>query len=617
MNVNGIDNFNFFQLIEHEYDLEVEQDQSNTNISMPPPPLVPSPSPPSPSPSPQSAEVIGARLDNHERRLEVLESASLSPSSRATSSTSPPLSLPSLSMSAAACPLGCGNMTGLGLKAPPTDLRKHIQSIAHVEAALCLLPPALFNASDPSARLCVCDAQLPPVTVNLERVFKSRGNSDAFSPAIDGQFCQNRVCLALKSISPAMRAAIDSTQAQLRTIYHPDGSRVRPTKRRTFEGDQTVAVAFAADKFSTPGAVYVVFDAANNQLRVQMKRPTVSTFHVAHVARMHRWMRHVLHFAPSHHKLWDSHVAVADSGFIDAFVIASSSDIGDIDSAADRELLHTRIASGELVLCAGRSDGWLELVQATSATERTRIALPLSHLQPHSFRRFDAQARPSLPLLSDSHAAPLSQPFDVRMQHYTPCQVSIGSGMVKLEMLCKCGGWFLVAPSTAVEQKQQQQCDSALVAAALEEQRKRGRDILRALIDMAELEEMSQQAREALGARQRAIDAIEQAEQLRLQNIALSQRLADAERVARERNVNTGASDNAALLARIAQLERRLAQAKQRESDAIQVSRPVGTPPQPVGAPAPHNSPLRRCFASTPRQPRRLWKANFEQLAST
>jgi hypothetical protein len=213
-----------------------------------------------------------------------------------------------------------------------------------------------------------------------------------------------------------------------------------------------VAVAFGRDKFSTPGAVYVVFDATTNQLRVQMKRPEIdgkpTSFHVAHVARMHRWMKHVLHFAPHRHKLWDSHVAVADSGFIDAFVLATAADVGDIDNVDDRERLYQRLASGELALCAGRSDGWLELVPVGEvARQSSRIALPLTHLQPHTFRRFDAQAQPSLPLVSERQA-PLPQ-FDVRMQHYAPCAVHTASTIVKLEMLCKCSGWFLVASGGA------------------------------------------------------------------------------------------------------------------------------------------------------------------------
>lgn len=465
------------------------------------------------------------------------------------------------------CPVaGCGAGTGLHVNAPPKDLKRHLQFRSHVEASLGLLSASLFGGAPTRVDLCQCGS--PPLAsfaVCVESAVKSDRNAQIaeFFKGITVRFCQNRTCLAPVEATPALLRAIDAAQERLRTdVYNTNGTR---KKKRHLRGDQAVAVAFASAKFSTPGAVYCVFDASDNQLRVQMKRPETTTFHVAHVARMHRWMRHVLHFVPHQHKLWDTHVAVADSGFIDAFVLAKASDVGDVDNAVDRERLHQRIAAGELVLCAGRSDGWLELASVASPSLQSRIALPLAHLQPHSFRRFDAHAQPSLPLLSEGQGVPLST-FDVRMQHYAPCSVVPGSDTVKLEMLCKCGGWFLVAPS---------QSPRGASEAALAEEQNRGRRILQSLVDVAELEQLSQQALEAAAARQRAIDAIEQAEQLRLQVISLSQRLAEADRAARERT----APGDAELVARIAQLERQLKQKQQVERVATAFdSVPRGAP---------------------------------------
>ena len=87
-------------------------------------------------------------------------------------------------------------------------------------------------------------------------------------------------------------------------------------------------------------------------------------FYVAHVARTHRWLQHVTHFAPNRQEFWQSHVAVATSGFVDAFAVVSKDvDIDlkidtELDNAA-REKLIANIACDEVLLCAGRSDGWM------------------------------------------------------------------------------------------------------------------------------------------------------------------------------------------------------------------------------------------------------------------
>jgi hypothetical protein len=577
--------------------------------------------PRSPSPPHQQqrhADPLVVRVDDHERRLcalEAVETRNTNTNANVTNNNSNAAA----SFTAALCPiLGCGNSTGLGARSSPSDLRKHLALRAHVEAVLCLSPPTIFRqTSGHNLQMCSCDvnsAFVLDVGHQLSLRKRNNGISDFFRQveADALHLCQNKACLGVKKTTPLLLRAVAVTQQHLRDKVY--ASAAKPHKRARspqddaqaeqevdnandnddeLSGDQTVAVAFGREKFSTPGAVYVLFDAANNQLRVQMKRPDIDgkpvSFHVAHVARMHRWMKHVLHFAPRRHKLWDTHVAVADSGFIDAFVLASASDVGDIDNGDDRERLYQRMAAGELVLCAGRSDGWLDLVPAADvALQPSRIALPLTHLQPHTFRRFDAQAQPSLPLMSERQA-PLQQQFDVRMQHYAPCNVQTASNVVKLEMLCKCGGWFLVAPTGAVAAAAAAASDAASESAQIEVARQQGRETMNSLIEAADLEELSQQALEASLARRRAIDAIEQAEQLRLQNISLSQRLADAERVARERS----ARENAALTARVAELEQRLARRdkddrdKRREKVDRDEGLYVAPPATPVALPPP------------------------------
>ena len=193
-------------------------------------------------------------------------------------------------------------------------------------------------------------------------------------------------------------------------------------------GDQTVAIEFAANtRFATPGVCYLLLDHERGQLRVQQERPTTgggAHFHVAHVARMHRWHERVVHFAPSRHELWRSHVAVADHGFVDAFVLVHAGIVLPRTLDADaRHALFERIACDEWLLCAGRSDGWLELIRrddldAAGATLAHLLPLPLSHLQPHAVRLYDARARPSLMLMSSAESVPIRQdrPFDVHMQ---------------------------------------------------------------------------------------------------------------------------------------------------------------------------------------------------------
>ena len=119
------------------------------------------------------------------------------------------------------------------------------------------------------------------------------------------------------------------------------------------------------EQFATPGCVYLTFAADQNQLLVQRQRPADNApFYVAHVARTHRWLKQVTHFAPSRQSFWRSHVAVATGGFVDAFAIMHESvplalaNNKPIDAAL-RDQLIGKIMCDELILCAGRSDGWL------------------------------------------------------------------------------------------------------------------------------------------------------------------------------------------------------------------------------------------------------------------
>lgn len=408
-----------------------------------------------------------SQLRDHERRIKLLEShvffSSASASTSQPDSAPSPPTLPPQSLSSTTAVVaqpgcvvnGCMNRTGLTASSPPNHLLRHLRSQSHFDAALQLRSGA---ADDDAVAFCEC-VGMPSVEVDVAKTIGEKKGIAcvklAFEKVDSVRLCASKACLRI--VRPADPAPLLDARRVARLLLGPQQERVLKRKKTSggadeaaLPGDRTVAIAFAGGRaFRSPGAVYLTFDAASNQLRVQLERPAAAQpFHVAHVARSHRWMQQVTHFAPSMHKLWESHVAVADTGFVDAFVLVHPDvPLGalDLDGASARELLHERICCDEWLLCTGRDDGWLELIRAADLPLRPQLVpLPLAHIQPHQFRRFNAAATPpTLPIMSESE--PLVVPADERLQHFAPR--AIDSPGIKLEMLCKVTGWYLVAQS--------------------------------------------------------------------------------------------------------------------------------------------------------------------------
>jgi hypothetical protein len=510
----------------------------------------------------------------------------------------------------------CINRTGVDDKSPARDVARHVRSRMHVEAALKLKSNTIHDVT--GIDYCSCLSREEEINVDIAAALGVQRNRDIVeffqSAAAHNQlFCAHKTCLRV--ISPASAAALDALVGARRQaveflssfVFSSDGSRKRrrhvlPGSRQSrsngsppssngsppadgeARGDQTVAVEFAAARFNTPGVCYLVFDAERSQLRVQRERPANAPFHIAHVARMHRWMEHVVHFAPRRHQFWNTHVAVADSGFVDAFVLvhprlAVSAEF----DAETRRALYERIVAEDVVLCAGRSDGWLELVRACDLTSDTALShlipLALSHLQPHSFRLYDAEAQPTLPLISEASANAVAPSLDIRMQHFAPQRVATTS--LKLEFLCKVRGWQLVvagAYDDAALAYQRCVVDKQEDAAAT----------LSTFLSIVELEAESQLALDAAAARKCAIEALSQAEVLRVANIALKQTLADAERSAHslaDRKQHALIDHNNRLQAELAAAKEALANA-QASSAAATAALGVATATATVAAPA-------------------------------
>jgi hypothetical protein len=488
--------------------------------------------------------------DDNDDLLQALRATDRSP-------TSPPLASTTMLIKQR-CPMDeCINRTGVDDKSPARDIVRHVRSRMHVEAALKLKPSTIHHDS---VDFCVCETRDDSVTVDIAAALGVQRNKEISSFFLDASAHQQVICArrsCLRVVPPDSAAARDAFASARRRaadflvsfVFSSDGSRKRRRQIKQsshrgntdgaasgggdspegdeLRGDQAVAIEFAA-RFSTPGACYLVFDAKLSQLRVQRERPAASgnsPFHVAHVARMHRWMEHVVHYAPRRHQFWHTHAAVADAGFVDAFVLVQPRVAvpASLDVDARRQL-YERIVSEEVVLCAGRSDGWLELVRAADLADDKSLAhlipLSLTHLQPHSFRLYDADAQPTLPLISEASANAPTPTFDVRLQHFAPQHVA--TSWLKLEFLCKVHGWQLVA----------QQFDDAARAYQRDvvAQQDDAASKLTSFLSIVELEAASQLALDAAAARQAAIDALTQAEQLRVANIALRQTLAEAER---------------------------------------------------------------------------------------
>ena len=156
--------------------------------------------------------------------------------------------------------------------------------------------------------------------------------------------------------------------------------------------------------------------------------------------------------------------------------------------------------------------------------------------------------------------------FDIRLQHYLPSEVK--STSVKLEMLCKCSGWHLVAHRA-----------SQLSSATLDEYREQfgaqhdaAAATLASFDALLEFEAASRCAAEAIAARSRALACIAESDALRRQNNELRRRLAGAERQIDARVLR----ETSALKTHNEQLQQQLVQLKQEKQNNI-VNKPSPT----------------------------------------
>jgi regulator of replication initiation timing len=107
------------------------------------------------------------------------------------------------------------------------------------------------------------------------------------------------------------------------------------------------------------------------------------------------------------------------------------------------------------------------------------------------------------------------------MQHYLPSDIKSTTKVVKLEMLCKCSGWHLVA------HRPSKLAPSALAdyAERFAEQHANGVATLEAFDALLELDASTRAAAEAMAARTRALSAIAESDALRRENALLRRRL--------------------------------------------------------------------------------------------
>lgn len=410
---------------------------------------------------PVADEPVANVLRDHGVRLERLEAHVFREQvAVATTESTPPVATASApAVAPIACPVaGCGNRTGL-LQQESRHLAKHIASRTHVESALALGSPDQLRLG---LGFCGCGEQGSGVTertvmVDIAKCLGARRFEVAshFERLAAVPFCAHIACLRVRrtSADSALLEARERAAEALADAFNDDGTRKR--RRDRLRGDRAVALALGEAPFASPGVCYVFYDTTANQLRVQQALPAdpaQTAFHVAHVARAHRW-EHIVHFDDQTHTLWQSHVPVAEVGFVDTFVVVDARvqtslhvDVGvcQLDGPT-RQLLFNNITSGDWLLCAGRSDGWLELRCCDDVGNL--IALPLSHLQLHSARVYDRDAPPSLLLASEGRAASLTSSDARALQHFHPAAVE--PAKLKLEMLCRCSGWHLVRPGGA------------------------------------------------------------------------------------------------------------------------------------------------------------------------
>jgi hypothetical protein len=154
--------------------------------------------------------------------------------------------------------------------------------------------------------------------------------------------------------------------------------------RQPRQGDYPVCIVSV---ISSPGVCYLI--RVNNVIVAVRERPgDDKPFLIGDVARLQRWMPHITHY--NGQKLGVNAIPVAMHGFVDRFVVALC-ELPRANDNIDFDELHSLLMSNELVLCAGRSDGWYELRQQNELDERC-VPLDMQLCTMFSGRMFDQSA---------------------------------------------------------------------------------------------------------------------------------------------------------------------------------------------------------------------------------
>jgi ankyrin repeat protein len=172
--------------------------------------------------------------------------------------------------------------------------------------------------------------------------------------------------------------------AHVANLYDAPPEQVIKVVRQPRHGDYPVCIVSV---ISSPGVCYLI--RANNLIVAVRGRPADDKpFLIADVARLQRWMPHITHY--NGQKLGVNAVPVAMHGFVDRFVVA----LCEVPRAGDNidfDELYSLLMSNELVLCAGRLDGWYELRQQNELNERC-VPLDMQLCSMFSGRVFDPSA---------------------------------------------------------------------------------------------------------------------------------------------------------------------------------------------------------------------------------
>jgi hypothetical protein len=222
-------------------------------------------------------------------------------------------------------------------------------------------------------------------------------------------------------------------------------------------GDFAVALASSLNRI---GQCYVFLQ--GGMLTVVAEPPSDGRpYKLVDVARPHRWMKHITHFDPSKQKIGGNVIPVAMHGWHDKFVIARC----DEALARNFDALCAQLEEGELVLCAGRSDGWYEL---RHRDQLDAGCIPIKfegHLELGPMCLFDESSNTML--LANGESEPLDldkQPHGAKLAHFPPIPAD-ANGAVLLEMLFQTRQWQTVcAPKIEERASSTTEGDDEIVA---------------------------------------------------------------------------------------------------------------------------------------------------------